>query len=44
LGNVTLAGKVDLTTGMNPYTVGLGDLDGDNKTYIAVANYAPRTF
>jgi trimeric autotransporter adhesin len=37
-GSVTLAGKVDFATGILPFNLAMGDLDGDGKPDIAVAN------
>lgn len=40
-GSITpgsLAPKIDFAVGTNPYTVAVGDLDGDGKTDVAVAN------
>ena len=34
----SFAAKVDYTTGVNPYLVAIGDLDGDGKPDLAVAN------
>ncbi len=34
----SFAPKVDFTTGTNPYSVSIGDLDGDGKADLAVAN------
>ncbi|MEI6142357.1 MAG: FG-GAP-like repeat-containing protein, partial [Mariniphaga sp.] len=42
-GNVSFAAKVDLTTGSNPYSVSMGDIDGDGKPDLAVANYSSNT-
>jgi hypothetical protein len=39
----SFAAKVDFTTGINPYSVALGDLDGDGKPELAVANNASVT-
>jgi uncharacterized repeat protein (TIGR03803 family)/surface protein len=38
-GTVNYATKVDFTTGSFPWSVAIGDLDGDNKADLAVANY-----
>jgi 6-phosphogluconolactonase (cycloisomerase 2 family) len=38
-GSISFAAKVDYTTGINPQSVSTGDLDGDGKTDIAIANY-----
>lgn len=35
--------KVDFTTGSTPYSVTIGDLDGDGKSDLAVANYGSNT-
>ena len=35
----SFAAKVDFTTGTNPYSVAIGDLDGDGKPDLAVPNY-----
>ncbi len=35
----SFAAKVDFTTGTNPYSVAIGDLDGDGKADLAVVNY-----
>jgi ligand-binding sensor domain-containing protein len=45
-GSITTANfssKVDFTTGANPRSVALGDLDGDGKADMAVANYSDNT-
>ncbi len=39
-GNVSFAAKVDFTTGTAPYSVAIGDLDGDGKPDLATANYS----
>ncbi len=36
----SFAAKVDFTTGFNPRSVAIGDLDGDGKLDIAVTNYS----
>ncbi|MBU1299984.1 MAG: VCBS repeat-containing protein, partial [Bacteroidetes bacterium] len=38
--SISLAAKVDLTTGSVPFDVGIGDLDGDGKPDLAVPNYS----
>ena len=38
-GSLGFATKVDYTTGTKPYSVAIGDLDGDGKPDLAVANY-----
>ena len=40
-GTVSFAAKVDFATGAYPYGVAIGDLDGDGKLDLAVANYTP---
>ena len=45
-GNIFLnsfATKVDFTTGAQPYSIALGDLDGDGRPELAVANYVSST-
>ena len=45
-GSITsgsFAGKVDFTTGTNPYMVAIGDLDGDGKPDLAVTNVNSNT-
>ena len=39
----TLSTKVDFTTGTNPYSVAIGDLDEDGKLDMAVANWTSNT-
>ena len=39
----SFASKVDFATGTNPYSVLIGDLDGDGKPDMAVANYGSNT-
>ena len=39
----SLAAKVDFSTGSSPYKVALGDLDGDGKVDLAVANSLSNT-
>ena len=38
IGTSSFATKVDFTTGLNPISVSLGDLDGDGKLDLAIAN------
>jgi trimeric autotransporter adhesin len=38
-GTVNMNGKVDFTTGTSPQSVAIGDLDGDGKADLAVANF-----
>ncbi len=42
-GNVSFAAKLDLTTGQYPFTVAIGDIDGDGKPDLAVVNYGSNT-
>jgi hypothetical protein len=42
-GTISYAGKVDFTTGASPISVAIGDLDGDGKADIAVANNTGNT-
>ena len=43
IGSGSFATKVDFTTGTQPISVALGDLDGDGKLELAVANYGSAT-
>ncbi len=38
-GTASFAAKVDFTTGDNPHSIAIGDLDGDAKLDLAVTNY-----
>jgi len=40
---ISFATKVDFATGISSRTVGIGDLDGDSKPDLAVANYSSST-
>ncbi|MGD0591596.1 MAG: FG-GAP-like repeat-containing protein [Bacteroidota bacterium] len=42
-GTISFAAKVDFTTGLNPSSVAIGDVDGDGKLDFAVANYNSST-
>ncbi len=42
-GNVSFAAKADFATGSTPYSVSIGDIDGDSKADLAVANYDGNT-
>ncbi|MCA6428864.1 MAG: VCBS repeat-containing protein, partial [Cytophagales bacterium] len=42
-GTISYAAKVDFTTGSAPISVSIGDLDGDGKADLAVANYNSNT-
>ncbi len=39
IGNISFASKVDFTTGASPYSVVVGDIDGDGKPELAIANW-----
>jgi len=39
----SFAAKVDFTTGTNPHSVAIGDLDGDGKPDLVVTNYSSNT-
>jgi 6-phosphogluconolactonase (cycloisomerase 2 family) len=43
IGASSFAAKQDFTTGASPYSVAIGDLDGDGKLDLAVANYGSST-
>ncbi|MEQ8548418.1 MAG: FG-GAP-like repeat-containing protein [Cyclobacteriaceae bacterium] len=43
VGTISYATKQDYTTGTQPYLVAIGDLDGDGKADLAVANYVSNT-
>jgi len=43
VGAVSYVTNVDFATGTNPYSVAIGDLDGDGKPDLAVANYNSNT-
>ncbi len=42
-GTVSFAAKIDFTTGTQPYSVISGDIDGDGKPDLAVANLSSNT-
>lgn len=42
-GQISYDTKIDFGTGLRPISLALGDLDGDGKTDIAVANYDDNT-
>ncbi len=45
-GSITagsFAAKVDFTTGTDPYGIAIGDIDGDGKPDLVVANYSSNT-
>jgi gliding motility-associated-like protein len=42
-GTISLAARVDLASGTGANSVAIGDLDGDGKMDISVANYTART-
>jgi hypothetical protein len=46
-GSITtgsFASKVDFTSGVSPYILAIGDLDGDGKQDLSVTNYTSNTF
>lgn len=43
VGALSFAAKVDVTTGTAPFSVSLGDIDGDSKVDLAVANFTSGT-
>ncbi|WP_439504316.1 beta strand repeat-containing protein, partial [Sediminibacterium sp.] len=43
IGSGSFAAKIDFTTGTNPYSVAIGDLDGDGKPDLAVSNGSSNT-
>jgi 6-phosphogluconolactonase (cycloisomerase 2 family) len=43
ISSSSFAAKVDFTTGSQPISVAIGDLDGDGKPDLAVANYTSNT-
>ncbi len=40
-GSISFAARTDFVTGDNPYSVAIGDLDGDGKPDLATANRTP---
>lgn len=42
-GTLSFAARVDMTTGQNPWSVAVGDLDGDGKPDLAVTNFLSNT-
>ncbi len=43
IGSGSFAAKVDFATGGRPFSVAIGDLDGDGKPDLALANYGSNT-
>ncbi len=43
INSCAFAAKVDITTGTEPYSIAIGDLDGDGKADLAVANQISNT-
>jgi hypothetical protein len=43
IGSISFAAKVDFTTGESPQNIAIGDIDGDGKPDLAVANYDSST-
>lgn len=37
-GNISYASKIDFATGVGPFSISIGDLDGDDKADLAVTN------
>ncbi len=42
-GTISYQAKIDFATGTNPYSVAIGDLDGDGRADLAVTNYSGNT-
>ena len=42
-GSVSFATNLDFTTGTSPYSISIGDIDGDGKPDLATANYSSNT-
>lgn len=42
-GSITLAARIDFTTGTDPRGIAIGDLDGDGEPDLAVVNYTSNT-
>ena len=42
-GTISFATKVNFTTGTNPQSVSIGDIDGDGKYDLVIANYSSNT-
>lgn len=43
IGAVTMASRVDVTTGVSPESISIGDLDGDNKPEVVTADLGTGT-
>ncbi len=43
VGNISMASEIDYATGSSPYSVAVGDLDGDGKPDLAVCNSSSHT-
>ncbi len=43
VGNISFSPKVDYATGINPYSIAIGDLDSDGKSEIVVSNFSATT-
>jgi hypothetical protein len=43
IGSIALVERIDYSTGSNPISIAVGDLDGDGKPDLAVANYGSNT-
>ena len=43
IGAINFSAKQDFATGINPYSMAIGDLDGDGKPELAIANISSNT-
>ncbi len=43
VGSISYASKIDFTTGTQPISISIGDLDGDGRADLAVTNYSNST-
>lgn len=43
IGSISFAAKVDFATGTQPWSISIGDLDGDDKPDLAVTNFNSNT-
>ena len=44
IGSITFAPKIDFSTGDNPYSIVIADLNNDGKPDVSIANYLSNTF